>query len=456
MEEKDKELLLKEIKALISDSTKGVITEKELNEKVEAINAQLKELNEKDDNHEEVKALKDSVEKLTSSIEESVDVQKTFGEELKSLRERGNKIDDEKKSKSFRESLEDAFLAQKDVLLKEKDDDYGKRLSLKDYFDSHEGTPTLILKAVDMLESNIVQSSVATVRLTELDPNRVGIPLAIYEHAFDFIPSRNITRPYMSILVVYDYSDGTGTKTEGSAPSKSSFLLKTVQFPSFTISTYGTLSDETMDDLPEVLDEIALVFPSKIKDNVDGQLLGTSGDDSSALGGLFSNSVSPVKHTDFDTTTYENTVASGGNMVDLIGTMALQVETAKYLPNVVFMNPADIKKLTEQRDANDNSISDRRVKYDITGRASMVSGLRIIPSTSITADTMAVLDLSKLQIGRRRDMRMKIGYNGTDLTEGQQTVVVDVRLAFACRDAAAVCYSDSIADDVVIIVNAGS
>ena len=86
----------------------------------------------------------------------------------------------------------------------------------------------------------------------------------------------------------------------------------------------------------------------------------------------------------------------------------------------------------------------------------MVSGLRIIPSTSITADTMAVLDLSKLQIGRRRDMRMKIGYNGTDLTEGQQTVVVDVRLAFACRDAAAVCYSDSVAADVVIVVNAGS
>ena len=454
----NKEAFLKEVQGVITDSTKELASQKELkdfNDRVDAINTTLKELNEKDDNHAEVEALKNSVEEMTKSSKITADAVKLLGEEVKAMNESGSKKE-EKKTKSFRDALEDAFMAKKDVLLKEKDDDYGKRLSLKDYFDSNEGTPNINIKAVDMLESNIVQSEVADIRLTQLDPNMVGIPLAIYQHPFDWIPSRNIARPYMSIMVAYDYSDGAGTKTEGSAPSKSSFLLKTVQFPSFVIATYGTLSDETMDDLPEVLDEIATVFPSKIKDNVDGQLLGTSGDDSSALGGLFSNSVSPVKHTDFDTSTYENTVAAGGNMVDLIGTMVLQVETAKYRPNVVFMNPADVKKLTEQRDANDNSISDRRVKYDAIGRATYVGGLRIITTTSITADTMSVLDMNQIVIGKRRDMNMKIGYNGTDFTEGQQTVRIDVRLAFACRDKAAVCYSDSIAADIVIIVNAGS
>lgn len=440
-----------QVKALILDSKKDMVSEEDVEKRVKKLNEDIKKLTS-----EQIDKLNKSVEKLLADNKVSEEALKDIGAELKELKEKGTKTKGESKRVSFRKALENAFMEKKDVILKEKDDDYGKRFSLKDYFDSHEGTPTLTLKAVDMLESNIVQAEVANIRLTDLDPNRVGTPLAIYQHAFDWIPSRNITRPYMSILVVYDYQDGAGTKTEGSAPNKSSFLLKTVQFPSFVIGTYGTLSDETMDDLPEVMDEIALVFPSKIKDNVDGQLLGTSGDDSSALGGLFSNSVSPVKHTDFDTTTYENTVESGGNMVDLIGTMMLQVETAKYRPNVVIMNPADIKKLTEQRDANDNSISDRRVKYDVTGRASMVSGLRIIPSTSITADTMAVLDLSQLVIGKRRDMTMKIGFNGTDLTEGQQTVVINVRLAFSVRDAVAVCYSDSIAADIVIIVSAGA
>ncbi len=441
-----------QVKALILDSKKGSVDKDELEKRIKTLNDDIAKMSD-----DKIKKLKDEVDKLVLEQKESKDAQIAMGGELKALKEIGigNKID-KNKPVTFRKALENAFMDKKDVLLKEKDDDYGKRLSLKDYFDNNEGTPTLTLKAVDMLESNIVQAEVANIRLTDLDPNRVSIPLAIYEHAFDWIPSRGITRPYMSILVVYSYSDGAGTKTEGSAPSQSSFLLKTVQFPSFVIGTYGTLSDETMDDLPEVLDEIALVFPSKIKDNVDGQLLGTSGDDSSALGGLFSNSVSPVKHTDFDTSTYENTVKAGGNMVDLIGTMVLQVETAKYRPNVVIMNPADVKKLTEQRDANDNSILDRRVKYDAIGRATFVSGLRIMVSTEITADTMAVLDLNQLQIGNRRDMTMKIGYNGTDLTEGQQTVVINVRVAFSVRDAVAVCYSDSIAADIVIIVQAGS
>ena len=438
------------VKVLISDSRKEAVDKTELDKRIKTINDSIAKLS-----NEEMKALKDTVDGLVAGKATAEEVAKLQGAELKALKEVGVKKD-ENKPITFRKALENAFMEGKDTLLKEKDDDYGKRFSLKDYFDSHEGTPTLVLKAVDMLESNIVQSEVADIRLTQLDPNRVGTPLAIYEHAFDWIPSRNITRPYMSILIVYNYSDGAGTKTEGSAPSQSSFLLKTIQFPSFTIGTSGTLSDETLDDLPEVMDEIAIVFPSKIKDNVDDQLLGTAGDDSSALGGLFSASVTPNKYTAFDTSTYEDTVEAGGNMVDLIGTMVLQVETAKYHPNVVIMNPDDVKKLTEQRDANDNSISDRRVKYDAVGRATFVSGLRIITSTSITADTMAVLDLRQLLIGRRRDMTMKIGYNGTDLIEGQQTVVINVRLAFAVRDAVAVCYSDSIAADVVIVVNAGS
>ena len=54
----EKELLLKEIKELIAESNKGLISEKALNEKVEAINAQLKTLNEKENNHAEVKDLK--------------------------------------------------------------------------------------------------------------------------------------------------------------------------------------------------------------------------------------------------------------------------------------------------------------------------------------------------------------------------------------------------------------
>ena len=78
-------------------------------------------------------------------------------------------------------------------------------------------------------------------------------------------------------------------------------------------------------------------------------------------------------------------------------------------------------------------------------------GLIIRTSTAITADTMCVCDGNQLMIGMRKDMTMDIGYNGTDLTEGQKTVVIKVRVAFGVRDKAAVIYSDSIEDDIVII-----
>jgi hypothetical protein len=70
----------------------------------------------------------------------------------------------------------------------------------------------------------------------------------------------------------------------------------------------------------------------------------------------------------------------------------------------------------------------------------MVCGMRIITSNAITANQVVVLDSKQLMLGKRKDMTMEIGYNGTDLTEGQKTVVIKVRLAFGVRDALAVIY----------------
>lgn len=432
-EKTDKELLLDEIKGLITDSQKENVTEKALNEKIASIN---KKIEESLDNAG-MAALKESVDKLLKATTENAAA-------IKAVNEKG--VPQGKSSaKTFREALEEAFAEKGGMMLVEKNDDNGKRLSLKDYFTEkgNKTTPVLTLKAVDMLESNIVQSNVANIRLTELDPNRVSIPLTIYPHVMEWMPSKGITRPYMSVLVVYSYSDGAGTKTEGTAPGQSSFLLKTIEFKAFTISTYGTLSDETLDDLPEAMDEIAMVFPSKILDNVDSQILGgAAGDDVSTLKGL----AAATKHTDWDGTAYAGTVV-GGNMIDLIDLLAFQVRNNKYIPDAVIMNPVERIKLGQLKDLFNNSISDRRITFDTLGRPVFVSGLRIFESTGITADTMFVVDSKQLLIGKRKDMTLEIGYNGTDLSEGQKTVVVKVRVAFAVRDAAAVVYSAAVDTD---------
>jgi len=443
-EKTDKELLLEEIKGLIADSQKDNVTTKDLNTRIEAVNTKITEALDSAETKEErdatAKALKESVDKLIEATTANAAA-------IKAMSEVANKKEADKPM-SFKDALIASVMdAAKEVpgLLSDKNDDFGQRKSLKDYFGKkgNHSSPEFTLKA-ELLESTIVQTNVATVRLTELDPQRVGIPLTIYPHVVDWMPSKTIRRPTMSILVVYSYSDGAGTKTEGSASTVSSFLLKTVEFKSFFIATFFTLSDETLDDLEEAMEELAITAPSKILDKIDGYVLGAAGDDSTAIGGIISDSVSPVKYTAFASgTTYAASIPNA-DIIDVIATMKLQAKKSKYNADVVLLNSTDINKLAAKKDQLDNSINDRRVVYNAIGEPSMVCGMRILTQESITADDAIVLDSKQLMLGKRKEMTMEIGYNAADLTEGQKTVVIKVRLAFGVRDPLAVIYTNGL------------
>jgi hypothetical protein len=441
-EKAQKDLLLQEIKAdvqgLIDDSQKENVTKADLDSKVSEINNKI----ESSLDNEGMRALKESVDELVQNSSDNTAA-------IKALTEKAAQTIDEA-PKDLRSALKAAILTKKDLVLTEKNDDNGQRLSLKDYFTEKGNKQTPVFKvAVDMLESNIVQSNVATVRLTELDPNRVGIPLTVYPHVLNWIPSRGIAKPYMSVLVAYSYEDGVGTKTEGSAPSKSSFLFKTVEFKAFTIGTYFTLSDETLDDLDETLDEISIVAPDKIQDNVDEQVLGALGNDTTALAGLLTAN----KNTAFVPATYAGSVV-GANLIDVFTKMKLSALANKYRPDTIILNPNTIDNIAAIKDQLDNSIMDRRIRFDDMGNPVAIAGMRIVAATDMVEGTGVVLSSAQLLIGKRREMTMEIGYNGTDLTEGQKTVVINIRIAFAVRDKAAVIYSNGL-DAAKDVIDAG-
>jgi len=447
MNEEERKELLKEleskIKSIITDSTKENVSAKDLNSKIADINKTIAD----NLNNEDMAELKKSVDTLKADLTKANEAATAQGLVIAGLKESGNKKDE--KPVSFKEAIRNAIMEKKDMFLTEKNDDYGKRLSMKDYFTEkgNQQSPTFTIKsAVDMLQSNIVQSEVNLVRLTELDPQRVGIPLTIYPHVLDWMPKKGIRKANMSVLVVYSYEDGAGTKPEGDASSKSSFLLKTIEYKAFYLATYFTLSDETLDDLDEVMDEIAITAPDKILDKIDTKILGTTGDGATDIAGLYTAN----NHTDFATGTYTDTVV-GANIIDLISKAKLQCEANKYRPNVVSMHPTDVDNMASLKDANDNSVMDRRVKWDTLGNPAFVFGMRIIPSTAQAVNTLSVSDQKQLIIGNRKDMTMEIGFNGTDLTEGQKTVVIKIRIAFGVRDKAAIIYSDDIATDVAAI-----
>ena len=435
----EKELLLKEIKGLIADSTKENVNKADLDKTIKDLNAKIEKLSKP-----EIDSLPEIVNKLIAE-------QAKLTASVNAMNEASNKK--EEKPMTLKESLIAAAVeAGKNVpnLLVEREVNGVKKLSIKEYFNKmgNKNTPEMVVKVgVDMLQSTIVQSNVNTVGLTRLDPQTVGTPLAVYQHVVDWMPVKPIDGKFMSILVVYDYQDGSGTKTQGSTALKSSFLLKTVEFVSATIGTKFRVSDESLADLPQVMDEIARVAPSKIKDNIDYQILGSAGDDTTTLKGLYAAS----KHTDFaSATTYAAKVPNAGK-IDVLSMMKDQAETSKYIVDHIIINPLDVRLLAAEKDQLDNSKIDRRVTFDALGEPLAICGMLIKRNTNQTANTVAVVAKDQLQIGDRMEMRLEIGYDGNDFTEGYKTIIVNVRLAFAVRDPLAVIYCDALDTAVSLI-----
>ena len=458
-QEAEKKALLKDImtdvNSVITESQKDNVKQadvdlkvKGLNEKIEKLdNSGMKELN---DSLETMTKKVDKLEKFSTEQKETIDTQ---GLSIKSLKEGKGK---KEAPVTFRKALEDSIMNHKQVdnILSKKSDDNGERLSLKDYFTEkgNKTTPVFEVKvAVDMTNSNIAGNYVNLLRLTELDPARVGIPLTIYQNVTDYMPSKRISRPRMSLLVAYTYVDGSDTTSEAGTPDQSSVLFKTVEFPSFKIAAYATLGDETLDDLPEALDELAMVMPSKIIDKINSQVLGTAGDDSTAIKGMRTTG-SSGKCTAFVAATYADEIVAA-NIIDLIAKMKLQCSGNKYRADTVWLNPTDADNLGALKDQLDNSIMDRRIKFDGIGNPVNVCGLNIKLTEDMTSDQCVVGDNKQAMLGIRQTMEFAIGLSGDNFRDGEKTARISVRMAFAVRDKAAFIWSNTVDDDIATITN---
>ncbi len=223
--------ITKQVKKVIKESTGENVDKAELDKTLDKLNKEIAKLT-----NEGMKELNDRVTKLSESneaLQKELNLSKeALVDQSNEIKKLGDKADVTKTlvKQTFRGALEEAFKEHKGVLQEVEDTD-GKRLSLKKYFEGKGNdavTPKMTIKAaVDMFESNITTDNyVNLLRLTQLDPTRVSIPLTIFPHVMDTFQVKGITRPYMSLLVVHTYFDGSGTKTEGAASGQSSFKFK--------------------------------------------------------------------------------------------------------------------------------------------------------------------------------------------------------------------------------------
>lgn len=425
------EEITKGYKETVEKAVDGLLSKKELEQS-------LKELTEKAVGFtpEQAKQITDDLNKL--------------GVEIQSLKE--NKIKSETGKKTFRDIIEDGLKEAGLISVKKASDgeDEVKQITyLRDK--GAKTTPLIELKAaVDMTTALSYGSvEVGSPFKTVYDPTLVSIPLNNDIHTTQIFPVMNIGTKYMGILVEYTYTDGSATTDENTASGLSSVLFKTEEFKAFKINTHFHISEEQLDDVDYLLDELSRLAPDKILTKWDSKVLSASGDGSTDIKGLFVAG----NHTAFAAATYAATVENP-TVIDLIGKMKLQANLTNFNPNVVILHPSKIDEIEGLKDLNENSLYNRTVKYDMNGNLAFVKGLRVIANKNMGTNTVFVGSSEAAKIGIRKDMNMVIGLDSDDLTTGMRTVVFSFRGAFGVRNAEAMIYEDDVTTTLTTIAKA--
>lgn len=402
----------------------------------EALDKALEELTEKSSG-----LTKEVAEQLVKDVNE-------IGIRMQALQEIGNK--NNKSKKTFREIIEEG-LKEAELIVDVPGGGADKEdIRVISYLDKNQvkSTPKVILKAaIDMTTPlSYADVEIGSPFKTVYDPSMVQIPLNNDTHATQIFPIMNIKTKYFGILVEYDYTDGSATTAENTASGKSSVLFKTEEFKVFKINTYFHISEEQLDDVDYLLDELARLAPDKINTTFDSKVFSATGDGTTDVKGLFVAG----NHTAFASATYADTVENA-TILDLIGKMKLQASLTNFNPNFVELHPQKIDEVEGLKDLNENSLFNRTVKYDANGNISFIKGMRVISSKQMGTNTVLVGSSEAAKIGVRKDMDMVIGLDSDDLTTGMRTVVFGMRAAFGVRQAGAMIYDDDVETTLGII-----
>jgi len=140
------------------------------------------------------------------------------------------------------------------------------------------------------------------------------------------------------------------------------------------------------------------------------------------------------------------------NIKDLIDACVLQAKKSEQRGlNVVWMNPTDLFLASKVKDLNGNYIFTNMGDGTFT-----VSGLTIVDSSAVTANTMTIADTSKIQLHWKRNPEIKFGQNGTDMIDDAYTAVMFLRaqLVVEGQDKTALIHVADIAASITAITAA--
>jgi len=273
-----------------------------------------------------------------------------------------------------------------------------------------------IKSAVDMSTVNTIGAGSTQVSLTE----DTGIISAIRKRAEKYFANVSVGSISGNRAMWIEETDEQGNPVfiaEGSGKTKLSVLYVEKTANVKKIAVYGKVTTEMLADLPQLISYIQNNLVKRLGVKVEDQLL--AGDNiGDNLNGL------KTVATAFDAAEAASTIAYA-NEWDVLDAIATQVEIANGIPNVVFVHPRTLQAMKAVKDQDGSPLWKKYV--DGNGEL-IVSGMKVVSTTAVTAGEFIGGDGSVANVLFREELNVQVGLDGNDFINNKKTILVESRL----------------------------
>jgi len=216
-----------------------------------------------------------------------------------------------------------------------------------------------------------------------------------------------------------------GGTAEGDSKNQIDFDLVVASQAVVKRTAYIKVSTEMLDDISFIESEIRAELMRELLKDVESSAFSGNGT-APALNGVYTVA------TAFAAGTFAGTV-DNANEVDVLVVAMNQIAIAEQdMPNAIFMHPSDVTALKLVK----VSSSDKRYveRLAMIGGELMLDGVRIIPTTLVSAGTYLVGDFNKASLYEKESIRIEMGLDGNDYTKNLRTILAEWRGAVVVKN----------------------
>jgi len=236
---------------------------------------------------------------------------------------------------------------------------------------------------------------------------------------FNIVPTSGNTVSYAEFK---NPDGGAGMTAEGNDKTQADFDIVEAKANVRKVTSFIKTSKEALDDIQSLSGEINNELFTLVKLKADSQLM--SGNNT----GQELNGIVTIAQA-FTGGDLAGTIFAPNNF-DVLEAAMNEIETAEvvsgepagFMPNVIVMNPTDVRKMKLTKDAHGQYV------FPIMLAGQTIMEVAVVKNARMTAGDFLVMDTTKANVRLREGVNINIGYENDDFTKNLVTILAEMRL----------------------------